>query len=54
MAESYAETFDKVLSLSEDEEIELRSRARVWAVQRFSQEEFEKEWNESGWREELH
>ncbi|KAI0698166.1 mannosyltransferase [Cytidiella melzeri] len=51
--EMYAETFHKVFSLDEEEEIELRTRARVWAVQRFSQEEFEKGWSESGWRAEL-
>jgi alpha-1,2-mannosyltransferase len=28
----------------------LRERARTWAVQRFSEEEFEKGWNESGWK----
>ncbi|KAI0088613.1 mannosyltransferase [Irpex rosettiformis] len=52
-AQTYAATFDKVFSLAEEEEIALRSRTRIWAVQRFSQEEFEKGWNESGWREEL-
>ena len=30
-----------MFSLPEEAEIELRMRARTWAVQRFSQEEFE-------------
>ena len=33
-----------------EEELELRLRARTWAVQRFSNEEFEKGWNDSGWK----
>ncbi|KAI0345566.1 mannosyltransferase [Trametopsis cervina] len=51
--EGYAETFSTIFNFKKDEELELRSRARVWAVQRFSQEEFERGWNESGWRSAL-
>ncbi|KAI0783434.1 mannosyltransferase [Abortiporus biennis] len=47
---SFADAFHTVLSLRPDEELALRERARIWAVQRFSEEEFEKGWNESGWR----
>ncbi|GJE92608.1 glycosyltransferase family 4 protein [Phanerochaete sordida] len=49
-ADEYADHFHTVLSMSSEEELELRSRARTWAVQRFSNEEFEKGWNESGWK----
>ncbi|CCM03735.1 uncharacterized protein FIBRA_05881 [Fibroporia radiculosa] len=49
-SETYAEAFHAILTLPSNEEIELRSRARRWAVQRFSEEEFEKEWNASGWK----
>ena len=49
--ETYAETFDKVFSLDPEEELALRTRTRTWAVQRFSQEEFEKGWDQSRWKE---
>lgn len=49
-SEEFADAFQKVLSMSPEEELALRQRARTWAVQRFSNEEFEKGWNESGWR----
>lgn len=49
-AETFAEAFHKVLTLSPEEDIRLRLRARTWAVQRFSEAEFEKGWNASGWR----
>ena len=48
--ESFAEAFDKVLSMPASEELDLRVRARTWAVHRFSAEEFEKGWNASGWK----
>ena len=50
MPETFAEAFHTVLSLSKDEEIALRSRARTWAVHQFSREEFEKTWEGSGWQ----
>jgi alpha-1,2-mannosyltransferase len=48
--ETFAEALRKVLTLPLAEELALRQRARTWAVQRFSQEEFEKGWSESGWK----
>ncbi|PPR02779.1 hypothetical protein CVT26_009431 [Gymnopilus dilepis] len=46
----FAEAFQTILTLSPDEEASMRWRARAWAVQRFSEEEFERGWNQSGWR----
>jgi alpha-1,2-mannosyltransferase len=51
--ETFAEALHTVLTLPVDEELALRRRARTWAVQRFSEEEFEKGWNASGWRSKL-
>ncbi|KZT64178.1 glycosyltransferase family 4 protein [Daedalea quercina L-15889] len=48
--ETFAEAFHTVLTLPPGEDLALRQRARTWAVQRFSEEEFENGWNESGWR----
>jgi len=48
--EQFAEALQTVLTLSPDDELSMRWRARAWAVQRFSEEEFEKGWNQSGWR----
>jgi hypothetical protein len=48
--EEFAEALQTVLTLSPDDESYMRWRARAWAVQRFSEEEFEKGWNKSGWR----
>ncbi|RXW23803.1 hypothetical protein EST38_g2071 [Candolleomyces aberdarensis] len=45
----FAEALKKVLSLSGEEELEMRRRARQWAVQRFSEEEFEKGWDSCKW-----
>ncbi|KAK7060342.1 hypothetical protein VNI00_001107 [Paramarasmius palmivorus] len=47
--EEFADALYKALSLSKEEDLALRQRARTWAVQRFSEEEFEKGWNASGW-----
>jgi alpha-1,2-mannosyltransferase len=49
--ETFAAALHTVLSLSPQEEFAMRQRARSWAVQRFSEEEFEKGWNASGWRD---
>ncbi|TCD65775.1 asparagine-linked glycosylation protein [Steccherinum ochraceum] len=49
--ETFAEALNAVLTLTPDEELAMRSRARTWAVQRFSEEEFEKEWDASGWKD---
>lgn len=48
--EEFVEALQTVLTLSSDDELYTRWRARAWAVQRFSEEEFEKGWNQSGWR----
>ncbi|KAF9568744.1 mannosyltransferase [Agrocybe pediades] len=49
--EEFASAMETVLSLSPEEELAMRWRARAWAVQRFSEEEFERGWTESGWRD---
>ncbi|KXN82832.1 GDP-Man:Man(3)GlcNAc(2)-PP-Dol alpha-1,2-mannosyltransferase [Leucoagaricus sp. SymC.cos] len=49
--EEFAEALDEVLSLPLEEQLALRQRARTWAVQRFSEEEFQKGWNASGWKD---
>ncbi|OBZ71200.1 GDP-Man:Man(3)GlcNAc(2)-PP-Dol alpha-1,2-mannosyltransferase [Grifola frondosa] len=48
--ETFAEALHTALTLSPEAELALRLRARTWAVQRFSEEEFEKEWDASGWK----
>ncbi|RPD56623.1 mannosyltransferase [Lentinus tigrinus ALCF2SS1-7] len=48
--ETFAEAFHTVFTLSTESDIAMRKRARTWAVQKFSAEEFEKGWDESGWR----
>lgn len=37
------------LTLSPEEDMAIRQRARTWAVQRFSEAEFEAAWEASGW-----
>ncbi|KAI8986146.1 mannosyltransferase [Trametes punicea] len=49
--ETFAEAFRTVLTLPKEAELAMRQRARTSAMQRFSAEEFEKGWDESGWRE---
>ena len=49
-SEEFADALQTVLTLSPDDELCIRWRARAWGVQRFSEEEFEKGWNQSGWR----
>ncbi|CAL1713659.1 unnamed protein product [Somion occarium] len=51
--ETFADAFHEVLTLPPDEELSLRVRARTWAVQRFSEEEFERGWMASGWKDVL-
>ncbi|KAF9066173.1 glycosyltransferase family 4 protein [Rhodocollybia butyracea] len=48
--ETFAEALQTALSLSDAEDLAMRQRARTWAVQRFSEEEFEKSWNASRWK----
>ncbi|KAG5654304.1 hypothetical protein H0H81_004723 [Sphagnurus paluster] len=49
--ESFAEALHLALSLGPGEELAMRQRARAWAIQRFSEEEFEVGWHKSGWRD---
>jgi alpha-1,2-mannosyltransferase len=49
-SQEFAEAMQAILTLSSEEELAMRWRARAWAVQRFSEEEFERGWNQSGWR----
>jgi len=48
--DSFADALHTALTLSADEQLALRRRARTWATQQFSEEQFEKGWNASGWR----
>ncbi|KAG6865199.1 hypothetical protein C0991_004570 [Blastosporella zonata] len=47
---TFAEALHTALTLSSAEDLAIRRRARSWAAQRFSEEEFEKGWHASGWR----
>ena len=49
--QEFAEAFHSVFQLSRVEDLGLRQRAREWAVKRFSNEEFEKGWDDSRWKE---
>ncbi|KAF9464212.1 glycosyltransferase family 4 protein [Collybia nuda] len=49
--ETFATALHTALTLSIEEELALRRRARAWAVLRFSEKEFEKGWNSSGWKD---
>jgi len=48
---TFAGAFDRILSLSESEELAMRGRAREWSVKQFSREGFERSWEESGWKQ---
>ncbi|TDL23335.1 UDP-Glycosyltransferase/glycogen phosphorylase [Rickenella mellea] len=50
---AFVEAMQTVLAMPKDDEIAMRSRARRWAVQRFSREKFEKGWEKSGWKTKL-
>lgn len=45
----FAKAFHAVLQASPEEEFAMRKRARNWAVQTFSEAEFEKGWDSCGW-----
>ncbi|KAH6912589.1 mannosyltransferase [Coprinopsis sp. MPI-PUGE-AT-0042] len=45
----FAEALQTALSLSPEQDLAMRQRARALAVSRFSEEEFEKGWEASGW-----
>lgn len=47
---SFAEKLNEILEMSEVEKVEMRRRARLNAVERFSTERFEKGWLK-GWRQ---
>jgi len=49
--EEFAECFHSVFQLSRVEDLALRQRAQTWAVKRFSNEEFEKGWDNSRWKD---
>jgi len=49
--QEFAEAFHSVFQLSREEDVALRRRARKWAVERFSNEEFEKGWDNSRWKD---
>ncbi|KAJ7717579.1 mannosyltransferase [Mycena metata] len=45
----FASAIHTALTLSPEEDLAIRQRARTWAVQRFSESEFEAAWEASGW-----
>ncbi|PFH54018.1 glycosyltransferase family 4 protein [Amanita thiersii Skay4041] len=47
--EGFAEVLHQALSLSQEDDLALRATARKLAVNRFSEEEFVRGWNASGW-----
>ncbi|KAI0770680.1 mannosyltransferase [Fomes fomentarius] len=50
-SEQFAEAFHTVLTLSPEQDLAMRTRARTVAVTKFSEDEFVKGWDASGWRE---
>jgi len=49
--ETFAQAFHDAFSLPPAEELAMRQRARSLAVSKFSEAEFEKGWNASGWKD---
>ena len=49
-AASFAEALHAALTLPKAEALAMRERARAWAVKQFSEAEFERGWEASGWR----
>ncbi|TFY83136.1 hypothetical protein EWM64_g876 [Hericium alpestre] len=49
--DSFAEALHTALTLSTEEDLAVRQRARSWAVSKFSESEFGKGWQASGWRQ---
>jgi len=45
----FATRMHEILTMDATTELRYRERARLWAVEKFSQEEFVKGWEESGW-----
>jgi len=48
-AGEFASQIHTALTLSPEDDLAIRQRARTWAVQRFSEAEFEAAWEASGW-----
>lgn len=48
--ESFANAIHDALSLSPTAQLAMRERAKKWAVERFSEDEFRKSWDASGWK----
>jgi alpha-1,2-mannosyltransferase len=48
--EMFANALDAALSLDPSEGMAMRQRARAYAVKRFSEDEFERGWEASGWK----
>ncbi|KAJ7723442.1 mannosyltransferase, partial [Mycena maculata] len=46
---SFADAIHTAFTLSPEADLAIRQRARTWAVQRFSEAEFEAAWEASGW-----
>jgi len=49
--EMFASAMHEILTLSADKQLSMRSCARRWAVKQFSEDEFVKGWERSGWKE---
>ncbi|KAF9262849.1 glycosyltransferase family 4 protein [Marasmius fiardii PR-910] len=49
-SDEFAQALHAALSLTSEEDLAIRERTRTWAVQRFSEAEFEKGWDACGWR----
>ncbi len=48
--ETFASAMHEILSLSPDKQLSMRSCARKCAVKQFSEDEFVKGWERSGWK----
>ncbi|KAH7907372.1 mannosyltransferase [Hygrophoropsis aurantiaca] len=48
---TFADALHTVLTLPPSEDLGMRDRGRTWAIEQFSEEEFYKGWNASGWKE---
>lgn len=47
---TFASAMHEILTLSPEKQLEMRSRCRSLAIRRFSEDEFVKGWDGSGWR----
>ncbi|KAF8497476.1 mannosyltransferase [Russula emetica] len=46
---SFAQAVHEVISMSKEEQLAIRERARLWATTTFSEESFDRGWTQSGW-----